>query len=84
MPAPKRSLASPPSSKDSEEAAPAEAAPPVRGRWVGAEACFNPQQGLIEPGDEIEVSAEQLEDPNTPVVPLDKAGTRPDPQGSDS
>ena len=57
---------------------PAEKAEPVRARWVHPEPVFNAELGIIQYGDELLVSPEQLEDPNTPAIAWDDNWT-PDP-----
>lgn len=43
---------------------------PVKARYTGPEPVFNPEQGIINPGDTMLVSPEQLADPGAPFEPV--------------
>lgn len=57
----------PPLDTRAEVPAPREVTDLVRARWVGAPV-FNPEQGLVDYGGEIYVTAEQLADGATPAI----------------
>lgn len=42
---------------------------PVEAIWTGPTRFF-PSQGIVEAGDRVTVTREQLEDPNTPCKPV--------------
>lgn len=63
---------------DGVEPEAAERVEPVRARWVDSQPTFNPEHGIVQYGEEIYVSPEQLDDPNTRAIAWDD-NWQPDP-----